>query len=116
MQPQERKKVWVDPFQTKLSMRIGGYLGVRYRFLTGWLRPYAGVGIPGFAYDKLDESAMSTSTKLAVGVRGAAGVELMINGHFSVQGDLGYEHFFNVDPLRIDPNIFVPTLGVIGRL
>jgi hypothetical protein len=25
---EERKKVWVDPFQTKLSMRIGGYLVV----------------------------------------------------------------------------------------
>ena len=23
---EERKKVWVDPFQTKLSIRIGGYL------------------------------------------------------------------------------------------
>ena len=23
---EERKKVWVDPFQTKLSLRIGGYL------------------------------------------------------------------------------------------
>ena len=25
---EERKKVWVDPFQTKLSLRIGGYLVV----------------------------------------------------------------------------------------
>jgi methyl-accepting chemotaxis protein len=24
--PEERKKVWIDPFQTKLSLRIAGYL------------------------------------------------------------------------------------------
>lgn len=98
------------------SDSIGGYIGLRYRLLTGWLRPYIGLGMPGFAYDAVDANGMSTSKRLAVGVRGAAGVELKINGHFSVQADLGYEHFFSVDPLRIDPNIFVPTLGVIGRL
>jgi len=36
----ERKKVWVDPFQTKLSMRIGGYLVVFFvvvlNFLFAW--------------------------------------------------------------------------------
>ncbi len=98
------------------SDSIGGYLGIRYRFLTGWLRPYGGLGLPGFAYDAVDDNGMSTSKRLALGVRGAAGVEIKINGHFSVQADVGYEHFFSVDPLRIDPNIFVPTLGVIGRL
>jgi hypothetical protein len=39
----------------------------------------------------------------------------MINGHFSVQGDLGYEHFFFVDD-HFEADVFVPTLGVIGRL
>jgi hypothetical protein len=37
---EERKKVWVDPFQTKLSMRIGGYLVVFFvvfcNFLFAW--------------------------------------------------------------------------------
>ncbi len=98
------------------SDSIGGYVGVRYRFLTGWLRPYVGLGVPGFAYDAVDDSGMSTSKRLAIGVRGAAGVELKINDHFSVQADAGYEHFFRVDPLRFDANIFVPTVGVIGRL
>jgi hypothetical protein len=98
------------------SDSTGGYLGLRYRLFTSWLRPYVGLGMPGFAY-KLTNSMNETSTKLAVGVRGAIGVELMINGHFSVQGDVGYEHFFvDQDSTGIDANIFVPTLGVIGRL
>lgn len=37
---EERKKVWVDPFQTRLSMRIGGYLVVFFvvflNFLFAW--------------------------------------------------------------------------------
>jgi sensor histidine kinase YesM len=37
---EERKKVWVDPFQTKLSLRIGGYLVVFFivfcNFLFAW--------------------------------------------------------------------------------
>jgi len=98
------------------SDSTGGYLGLRYRLMTGWLRPYVGLGMPGFAYDEVDETGMTTSTRLAIGVRGAAGVELMINGHLSVHADLGYEHFFFIDDPLIDTNLFVPTLGVIGRL
>jgi hypothetical protein len=96
------------------SNRTGAYVGGRYRILTGWLRPYVSVGVPAFLYDEM--TADETSTKLAIGLRGAAGVELVINGHLSVQGDLGYEHFFGVDAAKIDPDIFVPTIGVIGRL
>ncbi len=37
---EERKKVWVDRFQTKLSMRIGAYLGLFFvvfcNFLFAW--------------------------------------------------------------------------------
>jgi len=40
MQTQDRKKVWIDPFQTWLSMRIGGYfcvfLIVLCNFLFAW--------------------------------------------------------------------------------
>ena len=39
----------------------------------------------------------------------------MINGHLSVEGDLGYEHFFNVDQTPYEADVFVPTLGVIVR-
>ena len=99
------------------SDSTGGYLGMRYRLFTSWMRPYVGVGMPGFAYKLTNAMTNETSTKLAVGLRAAIGVELRINGHLSVQGDIGYEHFF-VDPeeTHLDANIFVPTLGVIGRL
>ena len=99
---------------------VGGYLGLRYRLLTGFFRPYVALGAPGYVFDhdELQPDGMTATTKrLSAGVRGAAGVELMINGHLSVQGDLGYEHFFFLDdndPYETD--VFVPTLGVIGRL
>jgi hypothetical protein len=100
------------------SDQIGGYLGLRYRLLTGVFRPYAAVGAPGFVFDHdeltTDGTAMTTK-RLAVGARAAAGLELMINGHLSVQGDLGYEHFFFIDD-HYEADVFVPTLGVIGRL
>lgn len=91
----------------------GAYLGARYRFLTGTLRPYLGVGLPTFFYDDRTDG----SSRVAVGLRAAAGVELRINGHLSVQGDIGYEHFFvDEQETLFDANVFVPTLGVIGRL
>jgi hypothetical protein len=92
------------------SQVTGAYLGFRMRFLSGFVRPYAAAGVPAFLYDDSD------STKLAVGLRAAGGVELMINEHFSVQGDLGYEHFFGVEETMFESDVFVPTLGVIGRL
>jgi hypothetical protein len=100
------------------SDEIGGYLGLRYRPFTGALRPYAGVGAPGFVFDHDEmpgDGTIQTTTRLAVGLRAAAGLELVINGHLSVHGDVGYEHFFFVDD-RFEADVFVPTLGVIGRL
>ena len=92
------------------SQETGAYLGFRVRFLSGFVRPYAAAGVPAFLYDDED------STKLAVGVRVAGGVELMINEHLSVQGDLGYEHFFGVEDTMFEADVIVPTVGVIGRL
>lgn len=98
------------------SDSTGGYLGVRYRAWTSWVRPYVGIGVPGFVYTT-GSGMGESSTKLAIGIRAAAGVELRINGHLSVKGDIGYEHFFvDENSTGIDANIFVPTLGVIGRL
>jgi hypothetical protein len=94
----------------------GVYAGFRWRFMAGWLRPYAGAGIPAFFFQ--DDNM---TNQVAVGVRGAGGIELMINGHLSVEGDIGYEHFFNVNGVylhdkTIDTDVVVPTVGVIGRL
>lgn len=88
----------------------GAYLGARVRLLTGFVRPYIAGGVPAFLYDDFD------TTKLAVGVRVAGGVELVINAHLSVQGDVGYEHFFGVEETMFESDVLVPTLGVIGRL
>jgi hypothetical protein len=61
------------------------------------------------------------TSRTAVGIRGAGGIELMINGHLSIEGDVGIEHFFNVsgvyvDEKTLDDTVVVPTLGIIGRL
>jgi len=101
------------------SNQTGGYLGARYRFLTGFFRPYVAAGIPGFVFDNVvsDANGMDvTETKLAIGARVAAGLELYINNHFSVQADFGYEHFWFVDNTPFVADVYVPTIGVIGRL
>jgi hypothetical protein len=100
------------------SDELGGYLGMRYRPFTGVFRPYVGLGVPGFVFDHDEmqaDGSILTTKRLAIGGRAAAGLEIMINGHLSVQGDLGYEHFFFVDD-HFEADVFVPTLGVIGRL
>lgn len=94
----------------------GGYLGARYRLLTGTFRPYLAAGMPGFVYDAVDPMTSTTATKLAIGVRGAGGLEVVINGHLSVQADLGYERFFGLADTAYESGVFVHTLGVIGRL
>lgn len=94
----------------------GAYAGFRWRFLTGWVRPYAAGGVPMFFFH--DDNMIS---RAVIGLRGAGGIELMINGHLSIEGDVGIEHFFNVsgvyvDEKTLDATVLVPTLGVIGRL
>lgn len=95
----------------------GAYAGARLRFMTGWVRPYAAAGVPVFFF----KNEWDMSNAVVYGIRGAGGVEARINGHVSVQADLGFEHFFNtenklVDGKRPEANVFVPTVGVIGRL
>ena len=75
--------------------------------------------MPAFLFED-ENDAMRT--KVALGLRAAGGVELEINGHLSVQGDVGIEYFFNIDDdalvdgHRPERRVFVPTLGVIGRM
>lgn len=100
------------------SNQWGVYGGFRFRLLTGYLRPYVGVGLPGFLYEDENDGM---KTKIAMGLRGAGGLEVRINGHLSLQADLGMEFFF-IDPGALvggkhpETTVFVPTLGVIGRL
>jgi hypothetical protein len=89
----------------------GAYIGLRYRLLTGFFRPYVAGGVPAFIYEDSMEA-----TKIAVGLRGAGGLELYLNGHLSVQADVGFEYFFGVDEAVYEKSVLVPTLGVIGRL
>jgi outer membrane protein W len=100
-----------------MSDVFGGYLGCRYRLFTGFFRPYVAVGVPGFVFDheEMEGTMVTTTKRLAIGGRIAAGLEIKINGHLSVQGDVGYEHFLFVDE-HFEADVFVPTLGVIGRL
>lgn len=97
------------------SGSTGGYLGARYRLRTGRLRPYGAVGVPAFVYDQREMG--SWSTKLGLGLRVAAGLEVAIHRRLSLQADLGYEHFFvDARETRIDADVWVPTVGVLGRL
>ena len=98
------------------SQETGAYLGGRYRFLTGQFRPYVAVGVPIFVFDAVDFDATASTTHVAIGLRGAAGLEIVVNGHISVQADLGYEHFWRVSMTNFEADILVPTVGVIGRL
>ncbi|HEX7704042.1 MAG TPA: hypothetical protein VF403_25040 [Kofleriaceae bacterium] len=109
-----------DRFEVELaglkSDVYGAYAGARYIFFTGFLRPYVAAGIPLFFFT--DDS---NDNRVSVGGRVAAGIELRLNGHLSVQGDLGIEHFFNVNDVvykmqTFEATTFAPTIGVIGRL
>ena len=109
-----------DHFEVELaglkSDVYGAYAGARYIFWSGLLRPYVAAGIPLFFFT--DDS---NDNRVSVGGRVAAGIELKLNGHFSVQGDLGIEHFFNVNDVvykmqTFEATTFAPTIGVIGRL
>jgi hypothetical protein len=107
---------WEGDLMYLRSNLHGGYIGGRYRLLVGFLRPYVALGMPLFLYDEMDESGSGTSTRVALGVRAAGGVELKINGHLSVHADVGYERFFAVEETLFYTNYFIPTVGVIGRL
>jgi hypothetical protein len=82
----------------------GGYVGGSFAVLPGRLRPIAAAGLLFI----VDDGAR-------VALRGAAGVELMINRNLSVFAELGGEHLFN-PPMTVFANAFVPSAGVFGRL
>ncbi len=109
-----------DAFELDLAVLkselYGAYVGARYLFSTGLLRPYLAAGLPVFFYD--DDA---NRTQVSIGGRLAVGLELRINSHFGIDADLGIEHFLNVDGIlynaqTFEATTFAPTIGVIGRL
>ena len=63
----------------------------------------------------LETMIVGEITALSPEYGNSGAVEIRINGHLSVQGDIGYEHFLFVDE-HYEEDVFVPTLGVIARL
>jgi hypothetical protein len=109
-----------DAFEVQLaglkSDVYGAYVGARYLFFTGFVRPYLAAGIPMFFFtDDANEN------RISIGGRAAIGAELKLNGHLSFYADFGVEHFFNVSDViykmqTFEATAFAPTIGVIGRL
>ncbi len=96
-----------------IGANFGGFVGASFALLTGTLRPNLSAGVPIFFNDGA-----------RIGIRGAAGLEIVANRHFAVILELGVEHQFNPQEevqfsgmLRsINSTSFIPALGVTGRL
>ncbi len=96
-----------------IGPNFGGFAGGSFAFLTGTLRPIASLGVPIFFNDGA-----------RVGIRGAAGLEIVANRHFAVILELGVEHNFNPQPMvefggtlrTINATSFIPALGASARL
>jgi hypothetical protein len=88
-----------------LGPYFGGYVGGSFAVLTGRVRPIVAVAMPVFR-----------SEGWRVAVRGAGGVEVQLNRHITVIGELGVEHLFNPEDSVDSPTLFIPALGVTARL
>ncbi|MBV8756366.1 MAG: hypothetical protein JO257_03760 [Deltaproteobacteria bacterium] len=83
--------------------KIGGYVGAAFSFSGGAVRPKLAAGMPIFA----DDGARFF-------VRGAGGLEYLVNHHWSVTAELGLEVSLNARS-DIRETAFVPSLGIVGR-
>jgi hypothetical protein len=88
-----------------LGPYFGGYIGGTFAILTGRVRPIVVAGLPVFRSDGW-----------RVAVRGAGGVEVAVNRHIAVTAELGVEHLFNPQDSVDSATLFVPAVGVTGRL
>jgi len=96
-----------------IGANLGGFIGGSFAFLTGALRPNISAGLPIFINDGP-----------RVGLRGAAGLEIVANRHFSLLLEVGVEYLLNPQDqvefsgmLRsINSVAFIPALGITGRL
>ncbi len=96
-----------------IGPNFGGYVAAHFAFLTGTIQPIVAVGMPIFFNDGA-----------RVAIRGAAGVEIVANSHFSFLVELGVEHLFNPQPMvefggmlrSINSTSLIPAFGVTARL
>jgi hypothetical protein len=88
-----------------LGPHVGGYAGATFEFLTGQYRPFVTAGLPVF----FDSGAR-------YGIRGAGGLEYEVNRHLAFVIEAGVEHEFNLAMGVTKATLFVPSVGVIGRL
>jgi hypothetical protein len=88
-----------------LGPKFGGYAGASFAIMTTRVRPIIAVAMPFFRSDGWRWS-----------VRGAGGLELAFNRNLSVIAELGVEHLFNPEDSVESSTLFVPALGVSGRL
>ncbi|MEO6777334.1 MAG: PEGA domain-containing protein [Kofleriaceae bacterium] len=88
-----------------LGPKIGAYAGATFSLLTDRYRPYLSAGIPVFF-----------SSGVRYGIRGAGGLEWIVNRHLAFVIEAGVEHEFNLEMGVTKATVFVPAAGVIGRL
>jgi mannose-6-phosphate isomerase-like protein (cupin superfamily) len=88
-----------------LGPEIGAYAGATFSFLTDRYRPYVAAGVPVFF-----------SSGARYGIRGAGGLEWIVNRHVAFVIEAGVEHQFNLEMGVTKATVFVPAAGVIGRL
>lgn len=88
-----------------LGAHVGPYVGGTFTFLPGRLRPLVSAGVPVVFADGPRFS-----------LRGAAGVELVLNRHVAFVVEVGIERFLNTEDDIMNKTLFVPSLGMTGRL
>ena len=87
-----------------LGPSSGAYAGASLAILPGRIRPLLVAGVPIFV-----------ANGARVAIRGAAGIEISFSRHLAVVAELGVEHVFNPEA-SVKPTLFIPAVGVIGRL
>lgn len=88
-----------------LGAHFGPYAGATYTFLDGRLRPLISAGVP-----------ILIANGARFSLRGAAGVELVLNRHLAFSVEVGVERFLNAEDDIMNETLFVPSLGMTGRL
>ncbi len=88
-----------------LGAYFGPYVGGTFTFLQGKVRPLVSAGVP-----------VLFTNGAKVSLRGAAGVEIVLNRHLAFTLEAGIERFLNAEDDIMNETLFVPALGMTGRL